>query len=157
MVILLVEEVRLRLRAGELRLRAIPKRSRDKIPYSWGQEIKSPALTESSFLLLRVLSNSEQHWKIYYFYLFIFSHSFLSFCRNWFVADSFVSLFLFLLCEQVMFTFKWGRLLWRQRLIFLFFSYRDKSASPKLDFCLLSFRTLFFSFLMKETFRVGMY
>jgi len=121
MVILLVEEVRLRLSAGELRLRAIPKRSRDKIPYSWGQEIKSPALTESSFLLLRVLSNSEQHWKIYYFYLFIFSHSFLSFCRNWFVADSFVSLFLFLLCEQVMFTFKWGRLWWRQRLIFLFF------------------------------------
>jgi len=42
----LVEEVRLRLSAGELRLRAIPKRSRDKSPYSWGQEIKSPALTE---------------------------------------------------------------------------------------------------------------
>jgi len=64
------------LSAGELRLRAIPKRSRDKSPYSWGQEIKSPVLTERfSFLLL---INIKQRKFIISIYLFI-SRSFSCF------------------------------------------------------------------------------
>jgi len=93
--------------------------------------------------------------EFYYFYIYYFS--FFTYYSAIGCFASFLS-FSFVWCEQVMFTFKWGRLWWRQRLIFYFLVTGTKAQAQSLtEFCLLSFRTLFFSFLMKETFRVGMY
>jgi len=85
--------------------------------------------------------------EFYYFYIYYFS--FFTYYSAIGCFASFLS-FSFVWCEQVMFTFKWGRLWWRQRLIFLFFSYRDKSASPKLDWVLSPFFSHSFLFLSYE-------